>query len=66
VVSKIEFLGQLPIFSDLFDQELEELARITDEYKFEKGAAIAYQRDIADRFYIVSRCPRSGCAGRDR
>jgi CRP-like cAMP-binding protein len=54
VVSKIEFLRKLPIFSELNDKELEGLARITDEYEFEAGAAIAYQRDIADRFYIVS------------
>ncbi len=53
MVSKREFLGKLPIFSELYPEELEELAQITDEYKFEKGAAIAYQRDIADRFYIV-------------
>lgn len=53
MVSKTEFLGQLPIFSQLYDRELEKLAQITDEYEFEKGAAIAYQRDIADRFYIV-------------
>ena len=53
MVSKSEFLGQLPIFSELYPEELEKLAQITDEYKFEKGAAIAYQRDIADRFYIV-------------
>jgi CRP-like cAMP-binding protein len=53
VVSKVEFLGQLPIFSELYVEELEALAQITDEYEFEAGAAIAYQRDIADKFYIV-------------
>ncbi|MFZ0544547.1 MAG: cyclic nucleotide-binding domain-containing protein [Candidatus Promineifilaceae bacterium] len=53
MVDKIEFLGQLPIFNDLYDDELEELAQITDEYEFETGAAIAYQRDVADKFYIV-------------
>jgi signal-transduction protein with cAMP-binding, CBS, and nucleotidyltransferase domain len=53
VVSKVEFLGQLPIFSQLYPDELEALAQITDEYEFEKGAAVAYQRDVADKFYIV-------------
>lgn len=53
MVSKIDFLGKLPIFSQLYPEELEKLAQITDEYEFEKGAAIAYQRDIADRFYMV-------------
>lgn len=53
MVSKAEFLGKLPIFSELYVDELEELAQITDEYEFEAGAPIAYQRDIADRFYIV-------------
>lgn len=53
MVSKVEFLGQLPIFSELYPEELEELALITDEYEFEVGAAITYQRDVADKFYIV-------------
>lgn len=53
MVSKEEFLGKLPIFSELNEEELEDLAQITDEYEFETGAVIAYQRDIADRFYIV-------------
>jgi CRP-like cAMP-binding protein/uncharacterized membrane protein YdbT with pleckstrin-like domain len=53
VVDKAKFLGQLQIFSDLYEEELEDLAQITDEYEFETGAAIAYQRDIADRFFIV-------------
>lgn len=53
MVSKAEFLGKLAIFSELYDDELEELAQITDEYEFAAGAPIAYQRDVADRFYIV-------------
>jgi CRP-like cAMP-binding protein/membrane protein YdbS with pleckstrin-like domain len=53
VISKVEFLGKLPIFSDLYPDEIEALAQITDEYEFEQGAAIAYQRDVADEFYIV-------------
>ena len=53
MVSKVEFLGQLPIFSELYPEELEALAQITDEYEFEEGAPIAYQRDVADKFYIV-------------
>ena len=44
-----EFLGKLTIFSDLSEEELEDLARICEEYEFDNGATIAYQRDVADK-----------------
>lgn len=53
MTSKAEFLGQLHIFSELVEEELEDLASITEEYEFEDGSVIAYQRDVADKFYIV-------------
>ncbi len=47
------FLGQLQIFSGLEEDELAGLARISEEYEFEDGAIIAYQRDLADKMIIV-------------
>jgi hypothetical protein len=47
------FLGQLQIFSGLEEDELAGLARICEEYDFEDGAILAYQRDIADKLIIV-------------
>jgi CRP-like cAMP-binding protein len=47
------FLGKLQIFSGLEEDELAGLARICDEYEFEDGAIIAYQRDLADKMIIV-------------
>jgi uncharacterized membrane protein YdbT with pleckstrin-like domain len=48
-----QFLKTLDIFADLEDDELLDLAKIVDEYEFESQAVIAYQRDVADRLYIV-------------
>lgn len=53
MTSKIEFLAQLSTFQALNEQELASLAKIAQEYEFEKGGVIAYQRDIADSLYIV-------------
>lgn len=50
---KLEFLDNLEIFKGLTSQELEALAAITTEYRVDKGAVVAYQRDPADHFYIV-------------
>ncbi len=47
------FLGQLAIFSDLEEEELAALARISDEYEFDDGAIISYQRDLADKMIVV-------------
>ena len=53
MTSKIEFLGQIPVFKNLDEEDLAQLAEITTEYEFDKGAVLAYQRDVADKFYIV-------------
>ena len=53
VTDKLEFLAQLPLFDALNEDELFALAQISDEYEFENGAVIAYQRDVADCLYIV-------------
>jgi uncharacterized membrane protein YdbT with pleckstrin-like domain len=52
-VINIDFLEQLPLFENLDDDQLEELADICQEYEFDEGAVIAYQRDVADSLYIV-------------
>lgn len=51
--SKVVFLSQLDIFSELEEDELAALASIADEYGFEDGAVIAYQRDVADKMIVV-------------
>ena len=53
MTTKIDFLEQLPIFENLTFDQLEELADICQEYEFDEGAVIAYQRDVADSLYIV-------------
>ncbi len=53
MTDKLEFLAQLPLFDALNEDELFALAQISDEYEFEDGAVIAYQRDVADCLYIV-------------
>ena len=52
-VTTEEFLGKLTIFSELSEEELEDLTRICEEYEFDDGATIAYQRDVADKLIIV-------------
>lgn len=51
--SKLEFLDTLPIFTFLTQEELEALAAVSNEYQFDEGAVLAYQRDVADSLYIV-------------
>jgi CRP-like cAMP-binding protein/uncharacterized membrane protein YdbT with pleckstrin-like domain len=53
VTSKLDFLAQLPIFGALNEAELIALGQISHEFAFEEGAVIAYQRDVADRLYMV-------------
>ncbi|MDX1663074.1 MAG: cyclic nucleotide-binding domain-containing protein [Candidatus Promineifilaceae bacterium] len=53
MTDKLDFLDQLALFKNLTEEELETLADLATEYKFEEGAVIAYQRDPADNFYIV-------------
>lgn len=53
MTTKLEFLAQHPVFADLDDDELLALSHIAQEYEFEAGAVIAYQRDAADEMVIV-------------
>ena len=53
MASKLDFLAQVPIFNTLTESELVALAQISQEYEFEEGAVIAYQRDVADSLYLV-------------
>jgi len=50
---KADYLGELEIFAELSDEELAALARITNEYEFGDQATLAYQRDIAEEFFVV-------------
>ncbi len=51
--SKAEFLHELTIFKDLYDDQLEAIAGIAAEYEFSTGAIVAFQRDPADSLYMV-------------
>jgi CRP-like cAMP-binding protein/uncharacterized membrane protein YdbT with pleckstrin-like domain len=53
MTTKAEFLGKLDIFAALEDSEIDDLAAVTDEYEFDVGAVIAYQRDVGSAFFIV-------------
>jgi CRP-like cAMP-binding protein/membrane protein YdbS with pleckstrin-like domain len=53
MTNKVDFLAGLPIFEELNEDELEDLAQIAEEYAFQDGAVIAYQRDVASALYIV-------------
>ena len=53
MTDKLDFLEQLSLFDALDEDELFALALISDEYEFDDGAVIAYQRDVADSLYIV-------------
>lgn len=54
MTSKREFLAKHPLFQELYDDELDALAQITEERDYGEGSVIAYQRDIADSLYLVS------------
>ncbi len=53
MVTKAEFLAQHSLFKELTEDEIEALALITDEVRYENGAMVAYQGDVADSLYIV-------------
>jgi len=53
VTDKVEFLAQLPIFEGLTDDQLLALAAISQEYEFDAGAVVAYQRDVVNSLYVV-------------
>jgi len=48
-----DFLAKLPLFDRSTDEEVELIAGISREYSFQDGSVIAYQRDVADSFYLV-------------
>ncbi|MCP5100222.1 MAG: cyclic nucleotide-binding domain-containing protein [Chloroflexi bacterium] len=50
---KIEFLSRLEIFSLLEDDELAELAGISQQYAFAADSVVIHQRDVADKLYLV-------------
>ncbi len=53
MTSKRDFLAKHPLFVELYDEELDELAAITEERDYPEGTVVAYQRDVADSLYIV-------------
>lgn len=53
MATKAEFLQQHALFKELTEEEIEALALITDEVRYENGAMVAYQGDVADSLYIV-------------
>lgn len=53
MTENFDWLAQLNLFDALENDELAALESITEEYEFDEGAVIAYQRDVADSLYIV-------------
>jgi CRP-like cAMP-binding protein len=53
MTTKLEFLAQHPLFRELDEEDLEDLATAAAEYEYEDGAIVAYQRDIADCLIIL-------------
>ena len=52
--SNIEvLLSELDIFTDLEEEELAALADISEEFEYTAGSNIAYQRDVAEKFFIL-------------
>ncbi len=46
-------LSELDIFADLDEEELAALADFSEEFEYAAGSNIAYQRDLAEKFFIV-------------
>jgi uncharacterized membrane protein YdbT with pleckstrin-like domain len=55
MTNRREFLARLSLFKNLDDEALDALTSIAREYEFDQGAVLAYQRDVADKLYIVRR-----------
>ena len=53
MATKLEFLAEHSIFSELTDAELWTLSQIALECEFGEDSVIAYQRDVADGIVIV-------------
>ena len=52
---KSAFLSQIPIFSDLREKDLADLAAMTAARKLKKGEVVFHEGDSATGFYIVAR-----------
>ena len=50
---KLDFLRSLPIFSDLTDAQLVDLAQICVPWSYKRGSILAYQGDAVDNLFIV-------------
>ena len=50
-----QLLRTVTMFEDLTSDELADLVHIVTAYTFKPGAIIAYQRDVADKLYIVQQ-----------
>ncbi len=55
MTNRRDYLANYPLFKNLEPRTLDALAEIAREFEFDEGAVIAYQRDPADRLYIVKR-----------
>ncbi|MBC7473215.1 MAG: Crp/Fnr family transcriptional regulator [Candidatus Sericytochromatia bacterium] len=51
--SLISFFKEVPLFSHLDNEELEQLSQICSEKKFEKGQTIFYEEDMGTGFYLI-------------
>lgn len=49
------FLQEVPIFADLTEAELDQLAAIVRERSFDKGHAIFYADDLGTSFYVIAK-----------
>jgi len=49
----IAFLKEIPLFSNLEEEEFEQLSSICIEKHFEKGQAIFYEEDMGTSFYLI-------------
>ena len=49
----ITFFKEVPLFSHLDEEELEQLTHICTEKSFEKGQTIFYEEDMGTGFYLI-------------
>lgn len=47
------FFREVPLFSNLDDSEIQQLAYICNEKSFEKGQTIFYEEDMGTSFYLI-------------
>jgi CRP-like cAMP-binding protein len=53
-VNKARILGRSPIFSGLSDDELEALANLAIEHRFQAGESIFWEGDTPELFYVIT------------